>query len=58
MQADGLPLETDSSSSSTLRDDAAEMCVEARRGYASGSGLAQEEVTGRILDLLKNFDKV
>jgi hypothetical protein len=28
------------------------------RGYASSSGLGQEEVTGRILDLLKNFDKV
>lgn len=28
------------------------------RCYASGSGLNQEEVTGRILDLLKNFDKV
>ncbi|WPH00334.1 Hypothetical protein R9X50_00315900 [Acrodontium crateriforme] len=28
------------------------------RCYASSSGLAQEEVTGRIIDLLKNFDKV
>lgn len=28
------------------------------RSYASSSGLGQEEVTGRILDLLKNFDKV
>lgn len=28
------------------------------RCYASSSGLAQDEVTGRILDLLKNFDKV
>jgi NADH dehydrogenase (ubiquinone) 1 alpha/beta subcomplex 1, acyl-carrier protein len=28
------------------------------RCYASSSGLSQEEVTGRILDLLKNFDKV
>ena len=28
------------------------------RCYASASGLAQDEVTGRILDLLKNFDKV
>lgn len=28
------------------------------RCYASSSGLGQEEVTGRILDLLKNFDKV
>lgn len=32
--------------------------IVAFRGYASGSGLNQEEVTGRILDLLKNFDKV
>lgn len=32
--------------------------VTAVRCYASGSGLSQEEVTGRILDLLKNFDKV
>jgi NADH dehydrogenase (ubiquinone) 1 alpha/beta subcomplex 1 len=28
------------------------------RYYASGSGLGKEEVTGRIVDLLKNFDKV
>ncbi|EME41995.1 hypothetical protein DOTSEDRAFT_72933 [Dothistroma septosporum NZE10] len=28
------------------------------RCYASSSGLGQEEITGRILDLLKNFDKV
>ena len=28
------------------------------RCYAGSSGLAQEEVTGRIMDLLKNFDKV
>ncbi|EMC95569.1 hypothetical protein BAUCODRAFT_108959 [Baudoinia panamericana UAMH 10762] len=32
--------------------------ISAVRCYASSSGLAQEEVTGRILDLLKNFDKV
>lgn len=32
--------------------------VSAVRSYASGSGLGQDEVTGRILDLLKNFDKV
>lgn len=32
--------------------------ISAVRCYASGSGLGQEEVTGRILDLLKNFDKV
>ena len=32
--------------------------LSAVRCYASGAGLAQEEVTGRILDLLKNFDKV
>ncbi|EME80910.1 uncharacterized protein MYCFIDRAFT_61135 [Pseudocercospora fijiensis CIRAD86] len=32
--------------------------IAAVRCYASASGLRQEEVTGRILDLLKNFDKV
>ena len=32
--------------------------IAAVRCYAAGSGLNQEEVTGRILDLLKNFDKV
>ncbi|KAK4498369.1 hypothetical protein PRZ48_011027 [Zasmidium cellare] len=32
--------------------------ISAVRCYASSSGLAQEEVTGRILDLLKNFDKL
>ncbi|CAK1366653.1 unnamed protein product [Cercospora beticola] len=32
--------------------------IAAIRCYASSSGLGQEEVTGRILDLLKNFDKV
>ncbi|KAH6643945.1 acyl carrier protein-like protein [Boeremia exigua] len=31
---------------------------QAVRSYASSAGLAQEEVQGRILDLLKNFDKV
>jgi len=32
--------------------------ISAVRSYASSSGLGQEEVTGRIIDLLKNFDKV
>lgn len=32
--------------------------ISAIRSYASSSGLGQDEVTGRILDLLKNFDKV
>ena len=32
--------------------------VSAARCYSSASGLGQEEVTGRIVDLLKNFDKV
>ncbi|KAF2213488.1 hypothetical protein CERZMDRAFT_58211 [Cercospora zeae-maydis SCOH1-5] len=32
--------------------------IAAIRCYASSSGLGQEEVTGRILDLLKKFDKV
>jgi len=28
------------------------------RNYASGSGLAEEEIRGRILDLIKSFEKV
>ena len=28
------------------------------RGYAGGGALAKEEVEGRIMDLLKGFDKV
>lgn len=28
------------------------------RFYASASGLGKDEVAGRIMDLLKNFDKV
>ncbi|KAK3618619.1 mitochondrial acyl carrier protein [Elasticomyces elasticus] len=32
--------------------------ISAIRCYASASGLGQEEVAGRIMDLLKNFDKV
>ena len=32
--------------------------ISAARCYSSAAGLGQEEVTGRILDLLKNFDKV
>jgi hypothetical protein len=31
---------------------------QAVRRYAASAGLSQEEVTGRIMDLLKNFDKV
>ncbi|KAL1609694.1 mitochondrial acyl carrier protein [Nothophoma quercina] len=31
---------------------------QAVRSYASSAGLSQDEVQGRILDLLKNFDKV
>ncbi|KAJ4320560.1 mitochondrial acyl carrier protein [Neodidymelliopsis sp. IMI 364377] len=31
---------------------------QAVRCYASSAGLSQDEVQGRILDLLKNFDKV
>ena len=33
-------------------------CFQPVRCYASGGALSKEEVTGRILDLLKNFDKV
>jgi hypothetical protein len=31
---------------------------QAVRCYAASAGLSQDEVTGRIMDLLKNFDKV
>jgi hypothetical protein len=31
---------------------------QAVRCYAASAGLNQDEVTGRIMDLLKNFDKV
>lgn len=40
-----------------LRTPAPVSRITAVRCYAS-AGLNQEEVTGRILDLLKNFDKV
>ncbi|KAF2102182.1 acyl carrier protein [Rhizodiscina lignyota] len=33
-------------------------CFQSIRCYSSGGGLSKEEVEGRILDLLKNFDKV
>lgn len=42
----------------STRISAPALSITAVRCYASGSGLAQEEVTGRIMDLLKNFDKV
>ncbi|KAK5137191.1 hypothetical protein LTR08_000696 [Meristemomyces frigidus] len=32
--------------------------ISAVRCYASSSSLNQDEITGRIIDLLKNFDKV
>lgn len=32
--------------------------ISAVRCYSAAAGLNEEEVTGRILDLLKNFDKV
>jgi hypothetical protein len=31
---------------------------QAVRCYSASAGLSQDEVTGRIMDLLKNFDKV
>ncbi|KAI9892646.1 MAG: Acyl carrier protein, mitochondrial [Vezdaea aestivalis] len=34
------------------------IAVQALRMYSAPSGLAQTEVEGRIMDLLKNFDKV
>ncbi|SMQ51788.1 unnamed protein product [Zymoseptoria tritici ST99CH_1A5] len=42
----------------TSRVSAPATSISAIRCYASSAGLGQEEVTGRILDLLKNFDKV
>lgn len=33
-------------------------CFQAVRCYSAGGALNQEEIQGRILDLLKNFDKV
>jgi hypothetical protein len=42
----------------TSRTSTPAFSISAVRSYASGSGLGQEEVTGRIMDLLKNFDKV
>lgn len=32
--------------------------VFATRGYAASSGMSKQEVTGRIMDLLKGFDKI
>jgi NADH dehydrogenase (ubiquinone) 1 alpha/beta subcomplex 1 len=31
---------------------------QAARCYAASAGLSKEEITGRVLELLKNFDKV
>lgn len=31
---------------------------QAVRCYAASAGLSQDEINGRIMDLLKNFDKV
>lgn len=42
----------------TPRSSPAVNLIAAVRAYSSSSGLGQDEVTGRILDLLKNFDKV
>ncbi|EGP86504.1 ACP1 mitochondrial matrix acyl carrier protein [Zymoseptoria tritici IPO323] len=42
----------------TSRVSAPATSISAIRCYASSAGLGQEEVTGRILDLLKNFDKL
>ncbi|KJX92032.1 acyl carrier protein [Zymoseptoria brevis] len=42
----------------TSRLSAPATSISAIRCFASSAGLGQEEVTGRILDLLKNFDKV
>jgi NADH dehydrogenase (ubiquinone) 1 alpha/beta subcomplex 1, acyl-carrier protein len=32
--------------------------LQSLRCYSAGAGLAKDEIEGRILDLLKNFDKV
>jgi NADH dehydrogenase (ubiquinone) 1 alpha/beta subcomplex 1 len=34
------------------------MRFQAVRCYSASAGLGKDEITGRILDLLKNFDKV
>lgn len=52
------------SSSSVLRTAAAPRAVVApaalvaRRGYASSSGLSQQEIQNRIVEILKSFEKV
>jgi NADH dehydrogenase (ubiquinone) 1 alpha/beta subcomplex 1 len=35
-----------------------QLAFQAVRCYAASAGLSKDEVQGRILDLLKNFDKV
>lgn len=34
------------------------LSITGRRWYAASSGMSQQEVEGRIMDLLKGFDKV
>lgn len=46
------------SSFAASRTAAPSLSVSAFRFYSAPSGLSQDEVQGRILDLLKNFDKV
>ncbi|KAF2012052.1 acyl carrier protein [Aaosphaeria arxii CBS 175.79] len=40
------------------KQNAPSVYFQAVRCYAASAGLAKDEVQGRILDLLKNFDKV
>ncbi|KAF2835149.1 acyl carrier protein [Patellaria atrata CBS 101060] len=40
------------------RQVAPSACFQALRCYSAHAGLAKDEVQGRILDLLKNFDKI
>ncbi|KAF2088603.1 acyl carrier protein [Saccharata proteae CBS 121410] len=40
------------------RQQAPAACFQAVRCYSAQAGLSKEEVQGRIIDLLKNFDKV
>ena len=37
---------------------AAPVALAARRGYASSSGLSQQEIQNRIVEILKSFEKV
>lgn len=42
----------------SIRQNVPSFAVVSTRHYSAPSGLSKEEVQGRIMDLLKNFDKV